>query len=169
MISYGERVLGCRSISPIWMSYYVDGCAQELHCGEGVTQIRPPAAASASFPPCTWQPLCNLIFCTCRLIPRPLTGWLPTAAALSQAQHSYNHTWHSALPPCRLFPRPLCVCDVTDTLGPARVHGCARQLHTATFTVTCGSSGASGLQSSTQLALSVHQAMLLNNLPPLRK
>jgi hypothetical protein len=33
LLAYGERVLGCRSISPIWMSYYVDGCAQELHCG----------------------------------------------------------------------------------------------------------------------------------------
>ncbi|GAX82162.1 hypothetical protein CEUSTIGMA_g9590.t1 [Chlamydomonas eustigma] len=32
LISYGESVLGCRGITPIWMSYYVDGCVQELHC-----------------------------------------------------------------------------------------------------------------------------------------
>ncbi|MEW5302461.1 MAG: hypothetical protein WDW36_005243 [Sanguina aurantia] len=32
LLSYGESRLGCRSISPIWMSYYVDGCSQELHC-----------------------------------------------------------------------------------------------------------------------------------------
>ncbi|GBF89879.1 oxoglutarate iron-dependent dioxygenase [Raphidocelis subcapitata] len=32
LIAYGERVLGCRAITPVWMSYYVDGCAQELHC-----------------------------------------------------------------------------------------------------------------------------------------
>lgn len=32
LISYGETHLGCRAISPIWMSYYVDGCVQELHC-----------------------------------------------------------------------------------------------------------------------------------------
>ena len=32
LISYGESVLGCRAITPIWMSYYVDGCCQELHC-----------------------------------------------------------------------------------------------------------------------------------------
>jgi hypothetical protein len=23
---------GCRAISPVWMSYYVDGCSQDLHC-----------------------------------------------------------------------------------------------------------------------------------------
>ena len=28
LISYGESRLGCRAISPIWMSYYVDGCSQ---------------------------------------------------------------------------------------------------------------------------------------------
>lgn len=28
LISYGETHLGCRAISPIWMSYYVDGCVQ---------------------------------------------------------------------------------------------------------------------------------------------
>ena len=32
MIAYGESKLGCRAISTIWMSYYVDGCGQELHC-----------------------------------------------------------------------------------------------------------------------------------------
>ncbi|GLC35784.1 hypothetical protein PLESTB_000493900 [Pleodorina starrii] len=32
LLSYGESQLGCRAISPIWMSYYVDGCVQELHC-----------------------------------------------------------------------------------------------------------------------------------------
>lgn len=31
LLSYGEQVLGCRAISPIWLSYYVDGCCQELH------------------------------------------------------------------------------------------------------------------------------------------
>jgi hypothetical protein len=23
---------GCRAISPVWMSYYIDGCGQDLHC-----------------------------------------------------------------------------------------------------------------------------------------
>lgn len=32
LLSYGESQLGCRAISPIWMSYYIDGCVQELHC-----------------------------------------------------------------------------------------------------------------------------------------
>lgn len=32
LLSYGERVLGCRAISPVWMSYYIDGCLQEMHC-----------------------------------------------------------------------------------------------------------------------------------------
>jgi len=31
LTEYGERVLGCRGISPVWLSYYVDGCRQELH------------------------------------------------------------------------------------------------------------------------------------------
>lgn len=31
LIEYGEKVLGCRGISPVWLSYYVDGCKQELH------------------------------------------------------------------------------------------------------------------------------------------
>lgn len=34
LLSYGEAALGCRAISPIWMSYYVDGCLQVL-TGEG--------------------------------------------------------------------------------------------------------------------------------------
>jgi hypothetical protein len=28
LLAYGESKLGCRAISPIWMSYYVDGCSQ---------------------------------------------------------------------------------------------------------------------------------------------
>jgi hypothetical protein len=28
LLSYGENKLGCRSISPVWLSYYVDGCSQ---------------------------------------------------------------------------------------------------------------------------------------------
>jgi hypothetical protein len=32
LITYGETKLGCRAISPIWMSYYIDGCSQDLHC-----------------------------------------------------------------------------------------------------------------------------------------
>ena len=31
LLAYGEATLGCRAISPIWLSYYVDGCVQELH------------------------------------------------------------------------------------------------------------------------------------------
>jgi len=31
LIEYGERVLGCRGISPIWLSFYTDGCRQEFH------------------------------------------------------------------------------------------------------------------------------------------
>ena len=27
---YGEQQLGCRGISPVWLSYYVDGCRQVL-------------------------------------------------------------------------------------------------------------------------------------------
>lgn len=32
LLAYGEAVLGCRAISPVWLSFYVDGCSQELHC-----------------------------------------------------------------------------------------------------------------------------------------
>ncbi len=28
LIEFGERELGCRGISPIWLSYYVHGCRQ---------------------------------------------------------------------------------------------------------------------------------------------
>mmetsp|Transcript_22074 Transcript_22074/g.32894 ORF Transcript_22074/g.32894 Transcript_22074/m.32894 type:complete len:394 (+) Transcript_22074:65-1246(+) len=31
LTTYAQEVLGCRSISPMWLSYYVDGCFQELH------------------------------------------------------------------------------------------------------------------------------------------
>ena len=31
LISFGEERLGCRAISPIWCSYYIEGCLQELH------------------------------------------------------------------------------------------------------------------------------------------
>lgn len=29
LLAYGESQLGCRGMTPIWMSYYVDGCVQE--------------------------------------------------------------------------------------------------------------------------------------------
>ena len=32
LLDYGEQQLGCRGISPIWLSYYVDGCRQVTHC-----------------------------------------------------------------------------------------------------------------------------------------
>lgn len=28
LVEYGERVLGCRGISPVWLSYYISGCRQ---------------------------------------------------------------------------------------------------------------------------------------------
>ncbi|CAL5227248.1 g10177 [Coccomyxa viridis] len=31
LLEYGEEHLGCRGMSPVWLSYYVDGCRQELH------------------------------------------------------------------------------------------------------------------------------------------
>jgi hypothetical protein len=31
LAEHGERALGCRALSPLWLSLYVDGCAQELH------------------------------------------------------------------------------------------------------------------------------------------
>ena len=31
LCEWGERRLGCRGVSPIWLSYYIDGCHQELH------------------------------------------------------------------------------------------------------------------------------------------
>jgi hypothetical protein len=31
LLQYGREALGCGGISPIWLSYYVSGCRQELH------------------------------------------------------------------------------------------------------------------------------------------
>ena len=31
LLAYAQDALGCRSLSPIWLSYYVDGCHQGLH------------------------------------------------------------------------------------------------------------------------------------------
>ncbi|MBX3039718.1 MAG: hypothetical protein KF789_03285 [Bdellovibrionaceae bacterium] len=31
LVQWGRRTLGCHDISPPWLSYYVDGCRQELH------------------------------------------------------------------------------------------------------------------------------------------
>ncbi|KAK3250352.1 hypothetical protein CYMTET_40266 [Cymbomonas tetramitiformis] len=31
LLTFGQEVLGCRSLTQIWLSYYVDGCKQELH------------------------------------------------------------------------------------------------------------------------------------------
>ena len=31
LLAYGREALGCGGISPIWLSYYVSGCRQELH------------------------------------------------------------------------------------------------------------------------------------------
>lgn len=31
LVSWGRRTLGCWDISPPWLSYYIDGCKQELH------------------------------------------------------------------------------------------------------------------------------------------
>jgi len=31
LLEYAQDKLGCRSLSPLWMSYYVDGCHQGLH------------------------------------------------------------------------------------------------------------------------------------------
>ena len=32
LLAFGEERLGCRGISPIWLSYYIDGCRQVI-CG----------------------------------------------------------------------------------------------------------------------------------------
>lgn len=32
LLAYGESQLGCRAITPIWISYYTDGMLQEMHC-----------------------------------------------------------------------------------------------------------------------------------------
>ncbi len=29
---WGTEVLGCGSVTAPWLSYYIDGCVQELHC-----------------------------------------------------------------------------------------------------------------------------------------
>ena len=31
LTQYGQERLGCRTISPPWLSYYIDGCEQALH------------------------------------------------------------------------------------------------------------------------------------------
>lgn len=31
LMTWGRSVLGCKNISPPWLSYYIDGCGQELH------------------------------------------------------------------------------------------------------------------------------------------
>ena len=31
LLTYGQQKLGCSSITPIWLSCYVDGCYQGLH------------------------------------------------------------------------------------------------------------------------------------------
>ena len=31
LVTYGETALGCRSISPPWLSFYTDGCEQRMH------------------------------------------------------------------------------------------------------------------------------------------
>ncbi len=31
LLDYGRETLGCGAISPIWLSYYISGCRQELH------------------------------------------------------------------------------------------------------------------------------------------
>jgi len=31
LLEFGQQNLGCQSISPIWLSYYISGCKQELH------------------------------------------------------------------------------------------------------------------------------------------
>lgn len=31
LISWGKANLGCNNISPMWLSYYIDGCEQQLH------------------------------------------------------------------------------------------------------------------------------------------
>ena len=31
LLMWGQKFLGCTGISPPWLSYYVDGCGQELH------------------------------------------------------------------------------------------------------------------------------------------
>jgi hypothetical protein len=35
LMSWGQTNLGCAQISPVWLSYYVEGCEQKLHCDNG--------------------------------------------------------------------------------------------------------------------------------------
>ena len=30
LLAHGEARLGCRGISPVWLSYYIEGCSQVL-------------------------------------------------------------------------------------------------------------------------------------------
>ncbi|CAG9466421.1 unnamed protein product [Pedinophyceae sp. YPF-701] len=32
LLAFGQRELGCAAMTPVWLSYYVDGNGQELHC-----------------------------------------------------------------------------------------------------------------------------------------
>lgn len=34
LVQYGREVLGCHDVSPPWLSYYVDGCSQEVHADQ---------------------------------------------------------------------------------------------------------------------------------------
>ena len=31
LTQYGQERLGCRTISPPWLSFYIDGCEQQVH------------------------------------------------------------------------------------------------------------------------------------------
>ena len=31
LTTYGQETLGCRTISPPWLSFYIDGCEQQVH------------------------------------------------------------------------------------------------------------------------------------------
>ena len=31
LTQYGQETLGCRTISPPWLSFYIDGCEQQVH------------------------------------------------------------------------------------------------------------------------------------------
>lgn len=33
--TWGQKNLGCAQISPVWLSYYIEGCEQKLHCDNG--------------------------------------------------------------------------------------------------------------------------------------
>lgn len=72
LIFFGESRLGCRGISPIWLSYYIDGCRQVplFHGPQGVARWSGPLGdAMCSFcnayprgslgPPQSWSPGCR--------------------------------------------------------------------------------------------------------------